>query len=355
MRPSKILDIMDIARRARQLGEVFNPLFVGPPGVGKSQIVQEWCKKNNLPFVDLRSAYLEAPDVIGFPSIENIGGRQTTVHNTPEFWPTHPEWEGVVLLEEPNRGTTSVLNCWMQLLTDRKVHKYALPNGAMVVGCINPEGAEYDVNTMDAALKDRFEIFPVVYDKESFVTYMKESAWHKDIILFIESGVWAYVEPEGIKNVPGAKYVSPRTVSKLNSALRAGFLDEDELLIYSTILGANVGKDFYSFRHNESPVFFQDLLHALPNALSKLKKFSDPSDFKNGMIGITTKDIIENGTIEDDLLVKVVKVLPVDQGTALIRELELKRKDKTILQRICKNYPAIKDQFKSVLAYGRGV
>lgn len=353
MKPSKIFDIMDLARRARQNGDVFNPLFVGPPGVGKSQIVQSWCVENNLPFIDLRSAYMEAPDVIGFPSIENVGGKQVTVHNTPEFWPTNPEWEGVVLLEEPNRGTTSVLNCWMQLLTDRKVHKYALPKGAMVVGCINPEGSEYDVNTMDAALKDRFETFTVAYDKVSFLTYIKESNWHKDIILFIESNVWNYSAPEDIKNVPGAKYVSPRTLSKLNTALKAGFNDEDELLLYSTILGDNIGKDFYNFRHNESPVFYYDLVHSLPNSLAKLKKFSDPTNFKNGMISITIKDLVENGEIDDDLLSQVILTLPVDQSTVLIRDLEFKRSDKTILERLCKNNKEIKDLFRTTLKFGK--
>lgn len=353
MRPNKIFDIMDLARRARQLGEVFNPLFVGPPGVGKSQIVQAWCVKNNLPFIDLRSAYLEAPDVIGFPSIENVGGRQVTVHNTPEFWPTDPEWEGVILLEEPNRGTTSVLNCWMQLLTDGKVHKYSVPKGAIIAGCINPEGSEYDVNTMDAALKDRFEMFTVAYDKESFLAHIKASNWHKDIILFIEGGIWSYVGPESVKNVPGAKYVSPRTLSKLNSALRAGINKEDDLLIYSTILGDNIGRDFYNFRNNESPVFYFDLVHNLPNSLEKLRKFADPTNFKNGMIGITIRDVVENGEIADDLLAKVVLVLPVDQSTVLIRDLEFKRSDKTLLERICKQNKTIKELFKSTLSFGK--
>lgn len=353
MRPSKIFDIMNLARRARQIGEVFNPLFIGPPGVGKSQIVQAWSKHNKLPFIDLRSAYLEAPDVIGFPSIENVDGRQTTVHNTPEFWPTDPNWEGVILLEEPNRGTTSIMNCWMQLLTDRKVHKYELPKGAIVVGCINPEGSEYDVNTMDSALKDRFEMFQVSYDKESFLSFIKEEKWHKDIILFIESNLWSYLQPEEIKNVPGSKYISPRTLSKLNATLRASFPDEDEMLIFTTILGGNIGKDFYNFRHNESPVFYYDLLHAFPNAIEKLRKFSDPTNFKNGMIGITIKDILENGEIEDDLLVKLIKVIPVDQSTTLIKDLEFKRNDKTILTRICKKHSDIKEQFKSVLHYGK--
>jgi hypothetical protein len=354
MKPSKIFDIMDMAQRARNLGEVFNPLFVGPPGVGKSQIVQAWAKFKNLPFIDLRLAYLEAPDLIGFPTVKTISGVDVAIHAFPEFWPQDPNWKGVILLEEPNRGTTSVMNCCMQLLTDRQVHKYKLPEGAIIVGCINPESEHYDVNSMDAALKDRFEIFNVVYDKSSFVNHMKTSKWHSDIIHFVENaGTWSYVPPEDIKNAPGSKYISPRTLSKLNVALKSGFDADDELMIFSTILGSNVGKDFYSFRHDESPVFYKDLLENPKTSLAKLRKFSDPENYKNGVLGITRKDLVDNGEIEDKLLVEVLKVIPVDQGTALIKELEFKRKDDTLLTRILKDYPEIKSNFKAALKFGK--
>jgi len=351
MTPSKIFDVLDLAKRARKLGEVFNPLFVGPPGVGKSHIVQAWAKKNNLPFIDLRIAYMEAPDLIGFPSIEVKNGRQITVHNLPEFLPY--EGEGVLLLEEPNRGTSSVMNCLMQLLTDRKLHKYELPEGWIIVGCINPEGEHYDVNTMDAALRDRFEMFQVTYDKHTFLDYMKSANWNKDIINFVEAGLWTFKTPEELGNLPGAKYISPRTKSKLNAALRAGFAQEDELLIFETVLGTNVAKDFYNFRHNESPVMMTDLKKNLKQALGRLKVFSDPNNYKNGMISLTVKDILEDNTITDDMLADVVRTIPVEQGTVLIRDLEHKRNDDNILSRVCKQHKDVKDLFRSIMKYGK--
>lgn len=351
MEPNKIFSIMDLARRARSRGEIFNPLFVGPPGVAKSYNVKEWCKRNNLPFIDLRIAYMEAPDLIGFPSIELANGRQVTVHNLPEFLPV--EGEGVLLLEEPNRGTTSVMNCLMQLLTDRKIHKYELPEGWIIASCINPEGDNYDVNAMDNALKDRFEIFPVSYDKKSFVNYMTESKWNKEIINFVEANLWTYKTPEEIGNVAGAKYISPRTKSKLNAAMNAGFDKEDELMIYETILGRNVAKDFYHFRHNESPVTMAELRKNMKTSLKRLAEFSDPANYKNGFISITVKDILEDNSITDDELVAVAKTIPVEQGTSLIRDLEFKRKDTTILERLCAADSDLKKLFKSVLRYGK--
>ena len=144
MRPGLIFNIMNIARKAREMNNNYNPLFSGAPGLGKSEIVQAWCKQAGIPFIDLRAAYLEAPDVIGYPTVAMRNGKSITVHNTPEFWPE--AGEGVIFLDEVNRGNQSVMNTFMQLLTDRKVHNYTLPPGLIIASCINPENEQNDVN-----------------------------------------------------------------------------------------------------------------------------------------------------------------------------------------------------------------
>lgn len=347
MKQSQIYTIMDLARRARQNHRKFNPLFVGPPGIGKSEIIQDWCKINNLPFIDLRAAYMEAPDLIGFPSVETVDGRQITVHNVPEFWPT--EGEGVLLLEEPNRGTTSVMNTMMQLLTDRKVHKYCLPPGWIIAGAINPENEHNDVNTMDTALKDRFEIFEVNYDKKVFLQFMKQNDWDNNIIMFIESNMWTYSKPEDVGEGIGNKYISSRTFSKLNAALKSEVPKDMELDIYEAVLGKNVGRAFFQFMNDEQPVLYKDIIKNPKQAFAKLAKFSDPADYKAGHISLTIKDIVDNHDISDDVLKDVLLHIPADNGPALISELEYKRKDKTLLDRMVKNYPEIKKYFRDVL------
>lgn len=351
MKPSDIMEIMDLAQRARQNGDIFNPLFVSPPGLGKTEIMEQWATKKGLNYITVSLSTSDAPDFKGFPMIHNQNGKQRMTFAIPEMWPS--DGEGVIILEELNRTTTATMQCILSLGDKRRgFDGYKLPDGWILAACINPEGNEYDVTTMDHALKDRFEMFNVTYDKKTFLSYASSAGWQKDLLLFVES-MWSYSTPEDIKNVPGAKYVSPRTFSKLNAALNATFGDKLEMLIYTTILGDNIGKDFYNFRHNESPVFYKDLISNLPNSLSKLKKFSNPDNFKSGMIQITIRDIIDNGEIDDDLLVQVIKVLPVDQSSALMMELEIKRGDKTILPRIVKTNPSIKDLYKSIVNYGK--
>ncbi len=198
MKPSKIHEALDMAFAARKIGKTLNPLFAGAAGIGKSEICQQWVKEQqkrnkDFKFIDLRIAYMEAPDLIGFPEKEiDSNGTPRTAHLLPDFWPTDPNSEGLILLEEPNRGTTAVMNCLMQILTDRKVHKYELPKGWIIAAAINPDSAEYDVNTMDTALRNRFAEFEVEYDHPTFCAYMESSKWHDTIQNFVKSGTWVY-------------------------------------------------------------------------------------------------------------------------------------------------------------------
>ena len=71
------------------------------------------------------------------------------------------------------------MNCLMQLTdSSRGVGPhYKLPKGWIICTANNPEGGDYDVNTPDAGLKDRFENFDIEYDHPSFVSYIKAQNW----------------------------------------------------------------------------------------------------------------------------------------------------------------------------------
>lgn len=350
MKPAEIFDVMDLAYRANEQGNIFVPLFVGPPGVGKSHIIQQWARRNNLSYIDLRIAYMESPDFIGFPVTQIVDGRQITTYYTPDRFPVGGK--GVIVFEEPNRGQTSVMNCLMQILTDKKIDKYTLPEGWVMAAAIN-EGADYDTNTMDPALKNRFVQFNVTYDKKSFIDYMRNKGFDERVVTFVESGTWTFKEEVG--NIPGTKYISPRTLEQLNSALRANITPALELVVFEGILGANVAKDFYNFIHDEAPVTTHDLQKSLKKSIAKLKRFSDPSNYKNGMISLTVRDIVLNDALDDKTLAEVVEVLPVEQSIVLVDELEAKRGIKpegTLLRQLISVNKNIHGVFKGVIRYG---
>lgn len=239
----------------------------------------------------------------------------------------------------------------MQLMTDRKVGEfYQLPDETLVVACINPETTDYDVNSMDPALRDRFEFFNVEYDKKSIVDFAKKSNWDKAVISFVETGAWKYVSPEDLGNDKGAKYISPRTLSKLNAARVAGVNETDEVEVYDSVLGTNYGKTFFSFLKNEQPVSFNDLLERKEFALNKLKAFCSPDNYKMGHISITCREIVENHKeLTLTLLKDVLITIGSDQGYALLLELERESKDSTWTTRIFKEFPEVKKLLRSNL------
>lgn len=352
MKPSEIFAILDVAQRARKKGHIFNPCFVGAPGLGKTEIVQQWAKSRNLPTIILTSATLDAPEIRGFPLVQVIEGRQRMTTATPDYWPT--SGEGIIVLEEVNRGSNAVMNCWMSLTDARRgFDNYKLPDGWVVVACINPENTLYDVAAMDPALRDRFEFFNVTYDRASHLNYMSSTEYNKSIMQFVEANLWSYRLPEDIGNLPGAKYVSPRTYSKLNAALAAGIEEANELEVYASILGANIAKDFYSFKYDESPVMMSDINKSIKSAVKKLQKYSDPNNYKNGMISLTVQDIIEVNTIDDDKLAQVCENIPLEAARTLLFSLEKKREDKTLFDRITDKNKSLLAKLKETLSYGK--
>jgi len=364
MKPSRIHEVLDMAFKARKLDKNINPLFAGAAGIGKSEICQSWVKKQqernpNFGFIDKRIAYMEAPDFIGFPgeSVDAHGVVRTS-HRLPDFWPTDPESEGLLLLEEPNRGTTAVMNCLMQLLTDRKVDNYTLPKGWIIAAAVNPDSAEYDVNTMDAALKNRFATFEVEYDHGTFVSFMEENEWCQHIIYFVKSGTWTYKDASSISK--DSVYISPRTWSQLNAAHKADIMSNKQLhaIISTSILGKDVGNEFWKFVHDDAPVTSIDLIKNKKKSLSKLKEQSKPDSYQGDKIAVTVESIIKDyggvsaseNQIDEATMVDVAKIISSDQAVNLLKGCGLKSHDGNItdfFKHFCKRHPDLVDVLKA--------
>ena len=338
MKPSHIHTILDIAMQARKINQRFTPLFTGEAGLGKSEIAQEWVRKQmkrnpNFGFIDLRLAYYEAPDVVGLPECEviNENGQEyrITKHYQPDFWPRDQASEGLLLFEEPNRATSGTMNCMMQILTDRKVGKTIIPPGWIMAGCINPDSSEYDVNTMDAALKDRFEMFEVEYDAVTFLDFMDAQNWDPKVQMFIGSGIWTYKTTKEIAK--DGVYISPRTWSKVNAAELAGAGSNRGIhrIIVCSILGKDIGNEYHKFCFDQAPVTASDILKDKKAAFKRLLVQSDPSTYQGDMIAATVESIEKNygglkkdckeNQIDEDTMAEVAKIIPSDHAVNLIK------------------------------------
>ncbi len=341
MKVTKIYEILDLAKAAKENDLVFNPCFVGDAGLGKSQCVQQWVAKQRsknpkFGFIDLRLAYFEAPDIRGFPEVVDVNGRHRTISALPDFWPTDGESEGLLVLEEINRATTSVTNTMMQLLTDGRIGDYDFPKRWIICAAINPDNAKYDVNAMDQALADRFQHFEVDYDYNVFLDYIETHKWHKNVVNFIKAGQWVYKSPDSIGKE--GKYISPRTWAAMDAAERSGASQSDarratHRIIAQSILGKHIGNEYWKSCWDDAPVLASDLINNFEKSLKKLKEQSKQGVYAGDKITVTVESIIENyggwfkdckdqkdpDKVDEETMVSVAEVIPSDQAINLIK------------------------------------
>jgi len=349
MNVDKISEILDLAKTARSMGKIFIPMFVGESGIGKTEGIQQWVNAQqkldpDFQFVDLRLAYYEGPDFIGYPYEYKDDTNTTRMgHALPHFWPT--KGKGLLLLEEPNRGNSMIQNCLMQLTDkNRKVGPtYELPDGWLIAAALNPESANYDVNSMDTALKNRFAEFEVEFNFSDFLAYIEKAKWHEKVLNFVKSGVWLYKKPDALGK--DGKYISPRTLARMEALESAGASDAPEkrnthYILCLSILGKHVGNEYWKSCWDDAPITATDILKDKDKALAKLKAMSGTDKYEGDKIDLTVSSIVDKfsgwhagskdkdgnvikasdeDTIDEQTMVDVAMIIPASPAITLIK------------------------------------
>lgn len=147
MKPSEVKEAIKACIRARQ------PAFIwGSPGLGKSDVMRQVCRELDLNLIDIRATLLDPVDLRGLPTIDKETG--SVKWNPPGFLPS--AGSGVILLDELNSAVLSVQAACYQLVLDRKVGEYTLPEGYIVMAAGNRETDRAVTHRMPSALANRF-------------------------------------------------------------------------------------------------------------------------------------------------------------------------------------------------------
>ena len=174
-------------------------MITGHHGIGKSQAVKQYADENNLQFIDLRLGTQDVGDLLGLadfieqPVIMNIDGKKITKMEKvatkfmrPDWFPT--EGEGIIFLDEVNRGTRPVLQAVFQLVLDHRLHKYELPKGWKVIAAMNPSTADYIVTDIsDKAFMDRFCHIKLSPSKQEFFNYAESKNFNTELLAFLKN------------------------------------------------------------------------------------------------------------------------------------------------------------------------
>lgn len=126
------------------------PVFLwGPPGVGKSSLVEQFAASLGLECVSLLGSQLAPEDLIGIPKIEGTVSR---------FYPPSMivrEREFVLFIDELNIASQEIQKAFYSLILDKRIGEYRLPANSIIIGAGNRAHDGALARQMPSALVNR--------------------------------------------------------------------------------------------------------------------------------------------------------------------------------------------------------
>ncbi len=202
----------------------------GPPGIGKSSIVKQLADENSFDFVDVRLSQLAPTDLRGLP-VPNEG---ITYWAPPEFLPR--EGRGILFLDEINMAPPAMQGVAQQLILDRKVGNYQVPDGWYIWSAGNRKEDRAGVFDMPAPLANRFIHLETEASIESFRQYAFTAGVSDRMIGFL-----AFRSDLLHKMLPNeVAWPSPRSWEMADVLHHAG-------LNIETSVGVSAAAEFYAY------------------------------------------------------------------------------------------------------------
>jgi len=218
------------------------PAFLwGAPGIGKSSIVKQIAQSNEIGFIDLRLALMDPTDLKGIPFYDKDS--HTALWAPPAFLPK--SGEGILFLDELNTAAPSVQASAYQLILDRKVGEYELPDGWAIVAAGNRESDRGVTYRMPAPLANRFVHFELEVDVDEwkFWAYKKEiDARVISYISFKQEHLFTFDAKSDVKS-----FATPRSWEYVDSILKSNINQGLLLDAIAGAVGREVAVGFLSF------------------------------------------------------------------------------------------------------------
>ena len=197
------------------------PVFLwGPPGIGKSEVVEQIT--NDLPnshLIDIRLSLWEPTDIKGIPYFDSNQGKM--VWGAPSELPDEEmasAYDNIVLfLDEMNSAAPSVQAAAYQLILNRKVGQYKLPDNVMIVAAGNREADKGVTYRMPAPLANRFVHLELAVDFDDWFEWAVENNIESDVIgylQFAKQDLYTF-DPKS----PSRSFATPRSWSFVSELL----------------------------------------------------------------------------------------------------------------------------------------
>ncbi len=183
MRPAQLSTLLDLEFLSAREGSHTPVMLWGPPGVGKSQIVSQVASRHDAPVIDIRLSQMEPSDLRGIPfRVEN-----RVEWATPSMLPDeqrHGKF-GILFLDEITSCPPSVSAAAYQLILDRRLGEYRVPEGWAIFAAGNRQGDRGITYAMPSPLANRFSHFEVEANLDDWAAWAYSNGIDDRLIGFL--------------------------------------------------------------------------------------------------------------------------------------------------------------------------
>ncbi len=234
-------------------------LLIGPPGVGKTQIMEQVAKECEIAFVSYTITHHTRQSAIGLPYIVEKT-YDDKIYSATEY--TMSEIvasiydkmkqtglrEGLLFIDEINCVSETLAPTMLQFLQGKTFGSHKIPEGWIITAAGNPPEYNKSVREFDIVTLDRIKMIPIEADFQVWKEYAYQVSIHPAILSYLSIKPQYFCEME--TTVDGKFFATPRGWEDLSNLIRVYEKLQkkiDREVIFEYIQNQKIAKDFANY------------------------------------------------------------------------------------------------------------
>lgn len=326
----------------------YRPIFgLGKGGIGKSESIGELAiKELGIGYIDIRLLLYTETDLKGIPYPDST--HTSTVWLQNNILPTVEKdgEKGILVLDEITSANRSVRTAAYQLLNERKLGEYKLPDKWLIVCLGNGEDDGGDYQGMEGNFANRCSVFNIVPNVESWKNWAFKNNINTLVVGYVSfkpNDLHSY-NPEAENEI---LFASPRSWKAVSDILNKHEFSADNKVLIARIvanIGQKVGYNFIAYcKYKDDTVDPYRIVNGeiKPNISSReVLSITVQSVIK--IVGDAIKsDISVSGSVTSDTVIKLSNtlkwILSLSTEYAVMGVKDLIRYDKESIRKLLLN------------------
>ena len=234
-------------------------LLMGPPGIGKTQIMQQIAQECNIGLVAYTITHHTRQSAVGLPFIKEktfVGKSYSVteytmseiIYSIYQYMEESGKKEGILFIDEINCVSETLAPTMLQFLQCKTFGNQAVPEGWIIVAAGNPPEYNRSVHDFDFVTLDRVRKIDIEADLDVFKDYARARHLHPFILSYLELRPQNFYRTEN--DVDGIQFVTARGWEDLSSLIYTYeelSIKVDEDVIHQFIQHEDIAKDVAAY------------------------------------------------------------------------------------------------------------